>query len=78
MLNKLKRGARAAFAKRDQYLANAKPYADKALAYAKENPSEVMLGIMTLLLMDIESDVDELEDHTALSAAVDLHSYRNS
>ena len=25
------------------------------------------------LLMDIESDVDELEDHTALSAAVDLH-----
>jgi len=76
MLNKLKRGAQAVFAKRDSYIANAKPYADKAVSYAKENPSDVMLGIMTLLLMDIESDVDELEDHTAISAAVDLHDYR--
>ena len=78
MLNKLKRGAQTLFAKRDSYIANAKPYADKAVSYAKENPSEVMLGIMTLLLMDIESDVDELEDHTGLSAAVALHEYRNS
>lgn len=77
MLDKLKRGARTAYAKRDSYLANAKPYADKALTYAKENPSDVMLGIMTLLLMDIESDVDELEYHTGLSAAVDYHNYTN-
>ena len=76
MFNKLKRGARAAFCKRDAYIANAKPYADKALTYAKENPSDVMLGIMTLLLMDIESDVDDLEAHTGISAAVDLHDYR--
>ena len=76
MFNKLKRGARAAFSKRDAYIANAKTYADKALTYAKENPSDVMLGIMTLLLMDIESDVDDLEAHTGISAAVDLHDYR--
>jgi len=76
MFNKLKRGARTAFSKRDAYIANAKPYADKALTYAKENPSDVMLGIMTLLLMDIESDVDDLEAHTGVSAAVDLHDYR--
>jgi hypothetical protein len=76
MFNKLKRGARTAFNKRDAYIANAKPYADKALTYAKENPSDVMLGIMTLLLMDIESDVDDLEAHTGISAAVDLHDYR--
>jgi hypothetical protein len=78
MFNKLKRGAQTVFAKRDAYIAGAKPYADKAVSYAKENPSEIMLGIMTLLLMDIESDVDELEAHTGLSAAVDLHEYRNS
>ena len=72
MLNKIKAGASTVFAKRDAYLKNAKPYADKALAYAKENPSEVMLGIM------IESDVDGLEDNTGVSAAVDLHNYRNS
>ena len=76
MFSKLKRGAQTVFAKRDAYIAGAKPYANKAVTYAKENPSDVMLGIMTLLLMDIESDVDELEAHTGLSAAVDLHEYR--
>jgi hypothetical protein len=76
MLSKLKQTMQSVFSKRDEYVTKAKPYADKAVAYAKDNPSEVMLGIMTLLLMDIESDVDELEDHTAISAAVDLHDYR--
>lgn len=78
MFNKLKRRARSVFARRDQYIESAKPYAEKAVAYAKENPSDVMLGIMTLLLMDIESDVDDLEAHTGISAAVDLHEFRNS
>jgi hypothetical protein len=76
MFSKFKAGARTVFAKRDAYIAGAKPYASKAVAYAKENPSDVMLGIMTLLLMDIESDVDGLEDNTGISAAVDLHDYR--
>ena len=76
MFNKLKHIAQSVFSKRNAYIANAKPYADKAVSYAKENPSEVMLGIMTLLLMDIESDVDELEGNTGISAAVDLHDYR--
>lgn len=76
MFSKLKAGARTVFATRDAYIAGAKPYASKAVAYAKENPSDVMLGIMTLLLMDIESDVDELEAHTGITAAVDLHDYR--
>ena len=76
MLNKLKHAARTVLTRRNDYIENAKPYADKAVAYAKENPSEIMLGIMTLLLMDIESDVDGLEDNTGISAAVDLHEYR--
>jgi len=76
MLTRIKASAAAVLARRKEYQAKAKPFVDKSLAYAKENPSDVMLGIMTLLLMDIESDVDDLEDHTGLSAAVDLHDYR--
>jgi len=76
MLNKLKNSAKAVLARRQEYQAKAKPFVDKSLAYAKENPSDVMLGIMTLLLMDIDSDVDDLEDYTGISAAVDLHDYR--
>ena len=76
MFNKFKSSAAAILARRSEYQNKAKPYLDKSIAYAKENPSDVMLGIMTLLLMDIESDVDDLEDYTGMSAAVDLHDYR--
>ena len=74
MFSKLKQTMQSVFTKRDEYVTML-PYADKAVAYAKDNPSEVT-GITTLLLKDTESDVDELEDHTAISAAVDLHDYR--
>lgn len=76
MLNHAKAAAARILDKRHEYRAKAKPFVDKSIAYAKENPSDVMLGIMTLLLMDIESDVDELEDNTGLSAAIDYHDYR--
>lgn len=75
MFSNLKQTAKAVLNKREAYIANAKPYADKAISYAKDNPSEVMMGIMALLLMDIESDIDDLEEHTAISAA-DFHDYR--
>lgn len=72
---KVKRAAQTVLSRREHYTAVTKPYIDKSLAYAKENPSEILLGIMTLLLMDIESDVDDLEANTGLSAAVDYHTY---
>jgi len=72
---KAKRAARAIIAKRKDYEEAVKPYIDRSIAYARENPSDIMLGIMTLLLMDIESEVDDLEEHTGLSAAVDYHTY---
>lgn len=75
--SKLKATASRVFARKDAYINAARPYAKRAASYAKENPSDVMLGIMTLLLMDIESDVDDLEDHTGISAAVDLHDYHS-
>jgi hypothetical protein len=37
---------------------------DKArgvLEYAKAYPDEILLAVMTLMLLDIESDIDELE-----------------
>jgi len=39
----------------------AKTYGKEAVEYAKENPSEVLLGFIALCLVDIEQDVDELE-----------------
>lgn len=77
MLNKIKHAAASVLSRRNEYKVKAKPFIDKSLQYAKDNPSDVMLGIMTLLLMDIESDVDDLEAHTGISAAVDYHEFAN-
>lgn len=77
LFKNLKNAGAFILSRKDKVATKAKPYVDKSIAYAKENPSDVMLGIMTLLLMDIESDVDDLEDHTGISAAVDLHDYRS-
>ena len=32
----------------------------QALAFAKDNPTEVLIGIMALAIMDIEDELDEL------------------
>jgi ABC-type molybdate transport system permease subunit len=35
--------------------------ARSALAYAKAHPDEIMLAVMTIMLLDIEDDLDHLE-----------------
>jgi predicted solute-binding protein len=32
----------------------------QAIQYAKEHPDEVMLALMTILLLDIEDDLDDV------------------
>ncbi len=51
-------------ARSDEIEAKSVPLISKCIKYAKDNPSDVMLGMMTLILMDIETDVDDLEELT--------------
>ena len=53
----------------------AKPYAQSALQYAKENPGDVLLGLIGVLLWDIDDSLDEIEDSTNISAYVDASNY---
>tara|TARA_R100000935_G_C2829589_1_gene164273 strand:+ start:1183 stop:1422 length:240 start_codon:yes stop_codon:yes gene_type:complete len=77
MLNKLKSAAKSVLERREEYHEKAKPFLDKSMKYCKDNPSDVMLGVMTLLLWDMESDIDDVRDSSQLSAAVDYHDYSN-
>lgn len=82
-LNKIKTAAGAIYSRRDEYRQKAKPFIDKSvkyckdkpIKYCKDNPSDVMLGIMTLLIWDMESDIDDIESAANMSAAVDYHTY---
>lgn len=40
----------------------AKPYASKAWNYAKENPGDVLLGLLTFSALDIADSLDEIEE----------------
>ena len=52
-----------------------KPIAKSAWEYAKENPGDVMIGLIGLMVWDIEDSVDEIEDASNISAYVDASSY---
>tara|TARA_A100001388_G_scaffold220028_1_gene170709 strand:+ start:3497 stop:3769 length:273 start_codon:yes stop_codon:yes gene_type:complete len=55
--------------------AKAQPYAKSAFEYAKENPGDVMIGLITLMVWDIEDSVDEIEEASNVSAYVDASNY---
>ena len=40
----------------------AKPYASKAWNYAKENPGDVLLGLITFSALDIADSLDDIEE----------------
>ena len=50
----------------------AKELAIKAKDYAKENPDTVLLGLTSLLLLDISDTLDTLEDHSFIQTYFDL------
>lgn len=39
-----------------------KPYASQAWSYAKENPGDILLGLITFSAMDIADSLDEIEE----------------
>ena len=57
--------------------AKAKKLGKQALDYAKENPSDIMVGIITLMVMDMDDSIDAIEESSSVSAFVDADSYIN-
>jgi len=59
----------------DDNIAKAKEVSDKAVQYAKDNPSDIMVGIITLMVMDMDDSIDAIETNTDISAYVDADAY---
>ena len=57
--------------------AKAKKLGKQALDYAKENPSDIMVGIITLMVMDMDDSIDAIEESSSVSAFGDADSYIN-
>ena len=55
--------------------AKVKELGDKALQYAKDNPSDIMVGVITLMVMDMDDSIDAIETNTTVSAYVDADAY---
>ena len=50
---------------------------DRSIQYAKENPSDIMVGLITLMVMDMDDSLESIEQSTDISAYVDADaSYR--
>tara|TARA_B100001248_G_scaffold225813_1_gene183522 strand:- start:1224 stop:1466 length:243 start_codon:yes stop_codon:yes gene_type:complete len=77
MISKLKAKA---LALKTQYVteenkAKVKEVSDKAIQYAKDNPSDIMVGVITLMVMDMDDSIDAIETNTTVSAYVDADAY---
>lgn len=59
----------------DDNIAKVKDVSDKAVQYAKDNPSDIMVGIITLMVMDMDDSIDAIEQSTDISAFVDADTY---
>ena len=55
--------------------AKVKEVSDKAIQYAKDNPSDIMVGVITLMVMDMDDSIDAIETNTTVSAYVDADAY---
>lgn len=55
--------------------AKAKELGAKAWDYAKNNPDDIFLGVITLTLLDIEDSLEDIEDASEVSAYVDASAY---
>lgn len=59
----------------DDNITKVKEVSDKAIQYAKDNPSDIMVGIITLMVMDMDDSIDAIEQSTDISAFVDADAY---
>ena len=49
--------------------------ASEAWEYAKDNPDQVLLGLIALKQMQIDESLDNIEDSSRISAIVDADNY---
>ena len=59
----------------EENIAKVKEVSDKAIQYAKDNPSDIMVGIITLMVMDMDDSLAAIEQSTDISAFVDADAY---
>ena len=59
----------------EENIAKAKEVSDKAVQYAKDNPSDIMVGLITLMVMDMDDSLESIEHSTDISAYVDADAY---
>jgi len=57
--------------------AKAKELGSKTIDYVKENPSDIFLGIMTFVILDIEDSLEDIEDSSEISAYTDASTFLN-
>ena len=60
-----------------EHKAQAQELGNKAVQYAKENPTDIMVGIITLMVIDMDSSIEAIEEASEISAFVDADEYIN-
>ena len=52
------------------------PRVAKAINYAKENPADIILGIMAVTMLEIDDSLDHIEEMEEVQTIIDINNYR--
>ena len=52
------------------------PQVSAALTYAKENPADIILGVMAVTMIGIDDSLDNIEEMEEIQTIIDVNNYR--
>ena len=60
-----------------QFANNARDFARRSVQYVYDNPGDVILFAVGIMLLDIDTTLEQIEEHEEIQTAFDLYQYHN-
>ena len=60
-----------------QFATKSRDFAKRTLQYINENPGELIMFVMGIMLIDIDNTLESIEEHEEIQTAFDLWQYDN-
>lgn len=60
-----------------QFTDKARDYAKRTLQYINDNPGDIIMFAVGIMLLDIDNTLEQIEEHEEIQTAFDLWQYNN-
>ncbi len=61
-----------------QFLTRTRDICNSAVNYIKDNPGEILLFAVGVMMLDIDTTLEQIEEHEEIQSAFDVWQYNNT